>query len=166
MKPKAKPSGSGLGSLMSSGGRGASGTKTGSGTTTKSIVRSIFDSVPEKPRGTVASLLEEKEEEKTPSGKVRITQVLDFAGEDVEVTKEVDRDSKEAQKFLKRQEEAEEAKAQAVKRPGGLSSIMGAISGKKKKMGCLDKSKMDWNKYVADEGIKEELETYNKGKDG
>ena len=25
---------------------------------------------------------------------------------------------------------------------------------------------MDWNKYVAEEGIKEELETFNKGKDG
>ncbi len=33
-------------------------------------------------------------------------------------------------------------------------------------MGTLDKSKMDWNKFVSEEGIKEELETHNKGKDG
>ena len=52
------------------------------------------------------------------------------------------------------------------KRPGGLNSIMGAITGKAPKMGTLDKSKMDWNKFVTEEGIKEELQTHNKGKDG
>ena len=36
----------------------------------------------------------------------------------------------------------------------------------KAKMGCLDKSKLDWEEYVAKEGIKEELTTFNKGKDG
>ncbi len=40
------------------------------------------------------------------------------------------------------------------------------FAGKKPKMGTLDKSKMDWNKFVSEEGIKEELETHNKGKDG
>ena len=54
----------------------------------------------------------------------------------------------------------------AVKRPGGIASIMNVISRKKQKMGCLDKSKLDWNKFVKEEGIKEELETHNKGKDG
>ena len=43
---------------------------------------------------------------------------------------------------------------------------MGAISGKKTKMGTLDKSKMDWNQFVNEEGIKEELVTHNRGKDG
>ena len=43
---------------------------------------------------------------------------------------------------------------------------MGAISGKKPKLGTLDKSKMDWNKFIEQEGIKEELLTHNKGKDG
>ena len=36
----------------------------------------------------------------------------------------------------------------------------------KAKMGCLDKTKLDWEEYVAKEGIKEELTTFNKGKDG
>ena len=36
----------------------------------------------------------------------------------------------------------------------------------KVKMGCLDKSKLDWNSYVEAEGIKEELATHNRGKDG
>jgi hypothetical protein len=34
------------------------------------------------------------------------------------------------------------------------------------KMGCLDKSKLDWEQYVEEEGIKEELTTFNKGKHG
>jgi Bucentaur or craniofacial development len=33
-------------------------------------------------------------------------------------------------------------------------------------MGCLDKSKLDWEQYVAEEGIREELTTFNKGKEG
>ena len=87
------------------------------------------------------------------------------------VTKEVDKDSKEAKKFLKTQSEGGASaspapSSAATKRPGGLSSIMNVISGKKAKMGCLDKSKLDWNKFVAEEGIKEELQTHNKGKDG
>ena len=90
------------------------------------------------------------------------------------MTKEVDKDSKEAKKFLKTQSEggasaspaSSAPSSAATKRPGGLSSIMNVISGKKAKMGCLDKSKLDWNKFVAEEGIKEELQTHNKGKDG
>lgn len=81
----------------------------------------------------------------------------------------MDKDSKEAKQFLKQKEKEETEMAQ--KRPAsaatsGLNSIMGVISGKKPKMGTLDKSKMDWNKFVSEEGIKEELETHNKGKDG
>ena len=82
------------------------------------------------------------------------------------VTKEVEKDSKEAKQYLKQQEKNEVAKVSGQKRPGGLSSIMGVISGKAPKMGTLDKSKMDWNKFVTEEGIKEDLESHNRGKDG
>lgn len=50
------------------------------------------------------------------------------------ITKEVDKDSKEAKKFVKDKEEAEKMKPDAstgTKRPGGgLASIMNVISGK------------------------------------
>ena len=91
------------------------------------------------------------------------------------ITKEVDKDSKEAKKFLKDREKSDSNASSssgssggvgAIKRPGGIASIMNVISGKKQKMGCLDKSKLDWNNFVKEEGIKEELETHNKGKDG
>jgi len=57
------------------------------------------------------------------------------------------------------------AAAAGQKRGGGLASVVGSI-GKKAKMGCLDKSKLDWNKFVEDQGIKEELSTHNRGKGG
>ena len=87
----------------------------------------------------------------------------------------MDKDSKEAKKFLKDKEKSDPNASSssgssggvgAIKRPGGIASIMNVISGKKQKMGCLDKSKLDWNNFVKEEGIKEELETHNKGKDG
>ena len=78
-------------------------------------------------------------------------------------TKLVDKDSKEAQKYLKQQEEGS---SNLKRKPGGLNSIMGVISGKVTKMGTLDKSKRDWDQYVSDTGIKEELQTHNRGKDG
>ena len=43
---------------------------------------------------------------------------------------------------------------------------MGIISDKKPKMGTLDKSKMDWNKFIDETGIKEDLQSHNRGKDG
>ena len=78
------------------------------------------------------------------------------------MSKVVDADSKEGQKFLKGQDEPKKRPASSS---GGLSNLVNAIN-KKPKMGCLDKSKMDWDQYVANQGIKEELETFNKGKDG
>lgn len=82
------------------------------------------------------------------------------------IVKEVDKDSKEAKKALGQSGSSDSPTTSSLKRPGGLSGIMDVISGKKKKMGCLDKSKLDWNKFVEKEGIKEELVTHNRGKDG
>ncbi len=82
------------------------------------------------------------------------------------VTKEVDKESSEAKKFLKQQEKSSIASTKRPGGAGGLAGVVGVISGKKPKMGCLDKSKLDWNKFVQEEGIKEELETHNRGKDG
>jgi len=72
----------------------------------------------------------------------------------------VSADSKEAAKFL-----SAEASASTSKRQGGLAGVVGSIS-KKPKMGCLDKSKLDWNQFVQENNIREELSTHNKGKDG
>lgn len=113
--------------------------------------------------------------------KVTITQVFDFAGEEVRVSKEVAADSREAVSFLKSQSSAQEdtgseeqssslspssAPASSVKRPAGISGVLGRIGGKKQKMSTLEKSKMDWDAFKSEEGIGEELAIHNRGREG
>ncbi|KFV66378.1 Craniofacial development protein 1, partial [Dryobates pubescens] len=114
-----------------------------------------------------------KESEKPKdSGTVTITKVFDFAGEEVRVTKEVDSTSKEAKSFLKQQEKWQPAApaslptGSGVKRPSGMSSLLGKINSKKQKMSTLEKSKLDWENFKEEEGIVEELAIHNRGKDG
>ncbi|GFO49302.1 craniofacial development protein 1-like [Plakobranchus ocellatus] len=116
------------------------------------------------------------------AGKVKITKVFDFAGEEIKVTKEVDADSREAKAEQKKQEKTAQensgnvlsgtpnlgsAQKQDLKRPavGGLSSVLSKI-GKKNKMGTLEKSKIDWDSFKKKEGIEEDLKIHNKGKQG
>ncbi|PIO39850.1 hypothetical protein AB205_0191440 [Aquarana catesbeiana] len=54
----------------------------------------------------------------------------------------------------------------SVKRPGGMSSILGKLGSKKQKMSTLEKSKLDWESFKEKEGISEELAIHNRGKDG
>jgi len=126
--------------------------------------------VKEKPKNRFGSLFDAPPKEEQPmesegsdvkgSDKVEITKVFDFAGEVVKVSKQVSADSKEAAKFL-----SGEATSSSTKRSGGLAGVVGNIT-KKPKMGCLDKSKLDWNQFVQENNIREELRTHNKGKDG
>ncbi|XP_078067060.1 craniofacial development protein 1 isoform X5 [Mustelus asterias] len=70
-------------------------------------------------------------------GKVTITKVFDFAGEEVK-----------------------------VKRPSAIGNILGKMGGKKQKMSTLEKSKIDWEAFKEKEGISDELAIYNRGKEG
>lgn len=135
----------------------------------KSRFGSLFDvdNTESKPSESDSSDVK-SDETKATSDKIAVTKVYDFAGEIVKVTKEVDANSKEAKKFLDSNNSTEEPPSvdEGTKRKvGGLASVVGSI-GKKAKMGCLDKSKLDWNQFVQDEGIKEDLTTFNKGKEG
>lgn len=112
---------------------------------------------------------------------VTVTKVFDFAGEKISVEEKVASDSMEAKTFLKKQEEDKSLSSRlssfqkgptsaagpstGIKRPGGLSSVLGAI-GKKPKISVLEKSKLDWNKFKSKEGIGEELNAFVKGKSG
>ncbi|XP_075997917.1 craniofacial development protein 1 [Genypterus blacodes] len=113
--------------------------------------------------------------------KVTITQVFDFAGEEVRVNKEVSADSKEAKNYLKSQNTQEDENGveeqssspriqddpgPSAKRPAGMSSLLNRIGGKKQKMSTLEKSKMDWDAFKSEEGISEELAIHNRGRDG
>nr|XP_006113907.1 craniofacial development protein 1 [Pelodiscus sinensis] len=115
-----------------------------------------------------------KEPEKPKDvAKVTITKVFDFAGEEVRVTKEVDAASKEAKSFLKQQEKETQPVTPAslptvsgVKRPSGMSSLLGKLGSKKQKMSTLEKSKLDWENFKEEEGIGEEQDIHNRGQDG
>ncbi|XP_045602875.1 craniofacial development protein 1 [Procambarus clarkii] len=104
---------------------------------------------------------------------VKITQVFEFAGEEVRVEKEVDADSAEAKAALTslKSGAANDSKSTVpglggTKRPGGLSSVVGLLDNKKQKLTTLEKTKLDWSSFKSEEGLNEELEKHKKSKDG
>ncbi|XP_055299844.1 craniofacial development protein 1 [Sitodiplosis mosellana] len=142
-------------------------------------------SKPSQPSKTVASngssSKAEKEREKpkveTPSSSTEktkiVTEIFEFAGEKVEVKKKVKvTDEKPAAS-----NEADPKKTTAKPGPNlpfnrprssggsGLSSVLGQI-GKTNKLSILEKTKLDWGGFKQSEGIDEEIQTFNKGRDG
>lgn len=115
----------------------------------------------------------------TKPNKVTVVQEYNFAGETVVVTKEVDAGSKEAQEVIASGTLKTEAQPTAtsslsssanpstlLKRPpGGLNSLLSKLN-KKPKLSTLEKSKLDWDGFKQKEGITEELQIHNRGKDG
>ncbi|XP_034249859.1 craniofacial development protein 1 [Thrips palmi] len=104
------------------------------------------------------------EKENKVENKVKITQIFEFAGEKVEVTKEVAADSTEARLSLPIAGGPSRGTAPRG-RGGGLSAVLSQI-GKKSKISTLEKSKLDWERFKRDEGLQEEIQTHNRGKDG
>ncbi|KAH0459759.1 hypothetical protein IEQ34_012573 [Dendrobium chrysotoxum] len=86
------------------------------------------------------------------TGKVEIKEVRDFAGEEMEVKKLVDANSREAV------EKAKTAGAQ----PSALDSILDQIK-KKQKLSVLDKTRKDWGEFKEEhKGLEDELDAYKK----
>ncbi|XVF38934.1 hypothetical protein REPUB_Repub20aG0145400 [Reevesia pubescens] len=83
-------------------------------------------------------------------GKIEITEVRDFAGQEIEIKKRIDADSKEA---------AEMAKAPA---PSAVDAVLEQIK-KKPKLSVLDKTKKDWGEFKEEnKGMEDELDAYKK----
>lgn len=115
--------------------------------------------------------------------KQTVTEIFEFAGEKVEVQKEIKISDEHPTPSAANDAKQVDAKKVASKstpaitlpslnrRSGsggggsGLSSILGQI-GKKNKLSVLEKTKLDWNGFKRNEGIDEELQTHNKGRDG
>lgn len=109
---------------------------------------------------------------KSEPAKTTITKIFEFAGEAVEVT-EVIPESKvnSTIPMLKTTKATSNGNSGPSKpfpgRPsgGGLGAVLSQI-GKKNKLSTLEKTKLDWNNFKRNQGIEEELQTHNKGKDG
>lgn len=85
-------------------------------------------------------------------GKIEITEVRDFAGEEIEMKRLVDANSKEA---------AEKAKVLGAP-PSALDNILEQIK-KKPKLSVLDKTKKDWGEFKEEtKGLEDELDAYKK----
>ncbi|XP_050220353.1 uncharacterized protein LOC126670628 [Mercurialis annua] len=83
-------------------------------------------------------------------GKVEITEVRDFAGEEIKVKKLVDAESKEA---------AEKARGSST---SAVDVILEQIK-KKPKLSVLDKSKKDWGEFKDEnKGLEDQLDAYKK----
>ncbi|GAB6020783.1 Craniofacial development protein 1 [Chamberlinius hualienensis] len=112
----------------------------------------------------------------TPSADSSIklaTKEFNFAGEIVRIT-ETESDNQQSQEVITNvnvelENEPSSVSSQStnttVKKPGGLNSVLNRISGMKK-MSTLEKSRFDWNMFKQDEGISEDLKSFNRGKNG
>lgn len=80
---------------------------------------------------------------------LQITEVRDFAGQEIEFKKFVDADSKEA---------SEKAKAPAS---SAVDAVLEQIK-KKPKLSVLDKTKKDWGEFKEEQKLEEELDAYKK----
>ncbi|CAI5991834.1 unnamed protein product [Closterium sp. NIES-65] len=86
--------------------------------------------------------------------KVQVREVVDFAGEAVEVVRVLDARSKEAA-AAKRKADMQASTSK------GLDAILAQME-KKKKLNILDKSRKDWSEYKEGTGVVEELEEYRR----
>ncbi|XP_018330978.1 craniofacial development protein 1 [Agrilus planipennis] len=107
---------------------------------------------------------QQKKPELKKEDKIKITQVFDFAGEEIKVEKEIPVSSDEAKGLVNENSSTSTNSGKKV-RKGGLNSVLGQI-GKKSKINTLDKTKLDWDQYKKEENIEEELKAYSKSKDG
>lgn len=95
-------------------------------------------------------------------------EIFEFAGETIEIpSKSVTAPSKITEEAKSPTTAAPKIVA-GIKRPsvgGGLSSVLNQLT-KKNKLSVLEKTKLDWDGFKDDQGISEELQTHNRGRDG
>lgn len=141
----------------------------GTDTTASSTASSKSSQTKETKKETVTSVTSAKYEEKpvakqvtAPPQKTTVKEIFEFAGEKIEVEKEIKLDEKNGNCKIKA---GQVATASRPRPGGGLSSVLGQL-GKKNKLSVLEKTKLDWTGFKKNEGIDDELQVHNKGRDG
>lgn len=106
--------------------------------------------------------------------KMTVTESFEYAGEEVKITKEIEIPAKEKPSTSLTKKESSSSPTvsklltiplKTLKRTSGIGTLLGQL-GKNKKISTLEKTKLDWTSFKKGEGIEEEIETHNKGKDG
>lgn len=140
----------------------AASTATSTATSSKSTSTQI--SKPTEETAT-KSKCEEKsatKQETAPAQKATVKEIFEFAGEKIEVEKEIQTDDKTG---TGKGNDGPAAPASRARTSGGLSSVLGQL-GKKNKLSVLEKTKLDWTGFKKNAGIEEELQVHNKGRGG
>ncbi|XP_050075333.1 craniofacial development protein 1 [Anopheles maculipalpis] len=134
---------------------------------------SSSNSSPQKGKTTTTKVAEVKksvpEVKSTPSAKAApenkrptVAQLFEFAGEQIVLTEDNNGKVNEASSAVLK---PSIPKTVTPRASGGLGSVLSQIS-KKTQLSTLEKTKLDWNSFKRSQGIEEELQTHNKGKDG
>lgn len=89
-----------------------------------------------------------------------VKEIFEFAGETIEIPSKSTEPEKSANA-------APKIAAAGFKRNagGGLASVLNQLT-KKNKLSVLEKTKLDWDGFKSNEGINEELQTHNRGREG
>lgn len=94
--------------------------------------------------------------------KPTVAQLFEFAGEQIVLSEDTNGKVDAASSTVPK---PSLPKTVAPRAGGGLGSVLSQI-GKKTQLSTLEKTKLDWNSFKRSQGIEEELQTHNKGKDG
>uniref|UniRef100_A0A224XHZ1 Craniofacial development protein 1 n=1 Tax=Panstrongylus lignarius TaxID=156445 RepID=A0A224XHZ1_9HEMI len=125
-----------------------------------------------KKSGSTHDSAEKREKVAENAAKVKVVEEYHFAGEKVLVEKEMTApkpNSSIATNGTTNPNSSQPSTQLSMRGRGrgrgGISSILGQI-GKKQKLSTLEKSKLDWDSFKKGEGIEEDIERHNKGKNG
>uniref|UniRef100_A0A182RTS2 Craniofacial development protein 1 n=1 Tax=Anopheles funestus TaxID=62324 RepID=A0A182RTS2_ANOFN len=100
--------------------------------------------------------------------KPTVAQLFEFAGEQIVLTEQDDSgiaNNTQNEKATALSTVSKTLTPKNVATRGGLGSVLDQIN-KKTKLNTLEKTKLDWTSFKRQEGIEEELQTHNKGKEG
>lgn len=120
------------------------------------------DEISKKPATSTSAAATSKPAAAVNIPKPKPKEIFEFAGETIEIP------SKSKGEQQTSSSAAPKLPAVGVKRAssgGGISSILGQLA-KKNKLSVLEKTKMDWDGFKDNEGIGEELQTHNRGREG
>lgn len=144
----------------------------GSGSSNGSATTSSKTPTPARKNSPKTTITSQPKKVAEPVQTTTITKIFEFAGEAVEVTEEIPKSKVDASMPTGKMALGTSNGNGGPSKPflgrssgGGLGAVLGQI-GKKNKLSTLEKTKLDWNSFKRTQGIDEELQTHNKGKDG